>query len=131
MFILKLIQENNISKLEEQKVTIFKLSRNLKDYYVTTGTIIKNLDENNLCRTQILLKIDDNIEYFLNGKKVSESVYRDAIKGQMQKPDAIWYDLTNESLSSTLIQREQVSMTSGANPFFRLALPRSHEKARS
>lgn len=53
-------------KLEEQKVTIFKLSRNLKDYYVTTGTIIKNLDENNLCRTQVLLKIDDNIEYFLN-----------------------------------------------------------------
>ena len=53
-------------KLEEKKVTIFKLSRNLKDYYVTTGTIIKNLDENNLCRTQILLKIDDNIEYFLN-----------------------------------------------------------------
>ena len=53
-------------KLKEQKVTIFKLSRNLKDYYVTTGTIIKNLDENNLCRTQILLKIDDNIEYFLN-----------------------------------------------------------------
>lgn len=53
-------------KLEEQKVTIFKLSRNLKDYYVTTGTIIKNLDENNLCRTQILLKIDDNVEYFLN-----------------------------------------------------------------
>ena len=40
----------------------------------------------------------DNIEYFLNGKKVSESVYRDAIKGQMQKPDAIWYDLTNENL---------------------------------
>ena len=53
-------------KLEEKKVTIFKLSRNLKDYYVTTGTIIKNLDENNLCRTQILLKIDDYIEYFLN-----------------------------------------------------------------
>lgn len=53
-------------KLKEQKVTIFKLSRNLKDYYVTTGTIIKNLDENNLCRTQILLKVDDNIEYFLN-----------------------------------------------------------------
>ena len=25
-----------------------------------------HLDENNLCRTQILLKIDDNIEYFLN-----------------------------------------------------------------
>lgn len=52
--------------LKEEKVTIFKLSRNLKDYYVTTGTIIKNLEESNLCRTQIEVSIDDNIEYFLN-----------------------------------------------------------------
>ena len=26
----------------------------------------KNLNENNLCRSQIEVKIDDNIEYFLN-----------------------------------------------------------------
>ena len=52
--------------LKEEKVTIFKLSKNLKDYYVTTGTIIKNLEETNLCRTQIEVSIDDNIEYFLN-----------------------------------------------------------------
>ena len=52
--------------LKEEKVTIFKLSKNLKDYYVTTGTIIKNLEESNLCRTQIKVSIDDNIEYFLN-----------------------------------------------------------------
>ena len=52
--------------LKEEKVTIFKLSKNLKDYYVTTGTIIKNLEETNLCRTQIKVSIDDNIEYFLN-----------------------------------------------------------------
>ena len=52
--------------LKEEKVTIFKLSKNLKDYYVTTGTIIKNLEESNLCRTQIEVSIDDNFEYFLN-----------------------------------------------------------------
>lgn len=52
--------------LKEEVVTIFKLSRNLKDYYVTTGKIIKNLEESNLCRTQIEVSIDDNIEYFLN-----------------------------------------------------------------
>ena len=52
--------------LKEEKVTIFKLSKNLKDDYVTTGTIIKNLEESNLCRTQIEVSIDDNIEYFLN-----------------------------------------------------------------
>lgn len=53
-------------KLKEEKITIFKLSKNLKDYYVTTGTILENLNENNLCRTQIKIKVDDNIEYFLN-----------------------------------------------------------------
>lgn len=52
--------------LKEEKVTIFKLSRNLKDYYVTTGRIIRNLEESNLCRTQIELEIDKDIEYFLN-----------------------------------------------------------------
>ena len=52
--------------LKEEKVTIFKLSRNLKNYFVTTGTILKNLEEKNLCRTQIEVSIDDNIEYFLN-----------------------------------------------------------------
>ena len=53
-------------ELEEREITIFKLSRNLKDYYVTKGKIIKNLYENNLCRTQIEISVDDNIEYFLN-----------------------------------------------------------------
>ena len=52
--------------LKEDKVTIFKLSKNLKDYYVTTGTIINNLEESNLCRTQVEIIVDDNIEYFLN-----------------------------------------------------------------
>ena len=53
--------------LKEEKVTIFKLSRNLKDYFVTTGKIIKNLEETNLCRTQIEVEIDENIDYFLSG----------------------------------------------------------------
>ena len=53
-------------ELKEEKVTIFKLSKNLKNYYVTTGTILHNLNETNLCRTQIEIKVDENIEYFLN-----------------------------------------------------------------
>ena len=52
--------------LSEEKITIFKLSKNLKDYYVTTGRIVRNLYEDNLCRTQIYIDVDDNIEYFLN-----------------------------------------------------------------
>jgi len=53
-------------ELKEEKITIFKLSNNLKDYYVTTGKIIRNLNHNNLCRTQIEVEVDNNIEYFLN-----------------------------------------------------------------
>ena len=52
--------------LKEEKITLFKLSKNLKDYFVTTGKIIKNLEEKNLCRTQIEIAVDDSIEYFLN-----------------------------------------------------------------
>lgn len=53
-------------ELKEEKITIFKLSNNLKDYFVTTGKIIRNLNESNLCRTQIEIEVDENIEYFLN-----------------------------------------------------------------
>lgn len=52
--------------LKEEKITIFKLSRNLKDFYVTTGKIVRNLEESNLCRTQIEVQIDEDIQYFLN-----------------------------------------------------------------
>lgn len=51
--------------LKEDKVTIFKLSKNLKNYYVDTGVILKNLEKNNLCRTQIVIKFDNDIDYFL------------------------------------------------------------------
>lgn len=52
-------------ELKRQKITIFKLCRDLKNYFVTTGTIINNLNESNLCRTQIEIIIDNDIEYFL------------------------------------------------------------------
>lgn len=52
--------------LKKQKITIFKLSNNLKDYFVETGTIVENLNQDNLCRTQIKIILDDNISYFLN-----------------------------------------------------------------
>ena len=50
--------------LKETDITIFKLSKNLKDYYVSEGTITHNLCEGNLCRTQINIKLD-NVKYFL------------------------------------------------------------------
>ena len=52
-------------KLKEGDVTIFKLSNNLVDYYVAEGKLISNLEESNLCRTQINIKLEDT-SYFLN-----------------------------------------------------------------
>lgn len=51
-------------KLKEEAVTIFKLSNNLKDYVVMEGKIISNLDEDNLCRTQVKIQLEDT-SYFL------------------------------------------------------------------
>lgn len=51
--------------LKEQDITIFKLSNNLKDYYVSEGKITQNMDECNLCRTQIKIKVEDT-KYFLS-----------------------------------------------------------------
>ncbi|MFW6319246.1 MAG: hypothetical protein ACOC1L_03590 [Bacillota bacterium] len=50
--------------LKKAPITVFKLSNNLKDYYVSEGNIIRNLEEANLCRTQIRVSID-NTDYFL------------------------------------------------------------------
>ena len=45
---------------------------------------------------------NESVSYFLKGKKVSERLYRDAITMQDQKPDAIWYDLTDENVLSVM-----------------------------
>lgn len=52
-------------ELSPGKITIFKLSKNMKDYYLSTGEIKNNLSEKNLCRTQIQIGVDKNIGYFL------------------------------------------------------------------
>ena len=48
-------------ELKEEDVTIFRMKSDMKHYFVSEGHIIKNLDEKNLCRTQILVKADDDI----------------------------------------------------------------------
>ena len=77
-------------KLKEEVITIFKLSRNLKDYYVSTGKIIRNLNEDNLCRTQIEIGVDDDIEYFLtrpygNHHIIIYGDFKEEIKKYMRK----------------------------------------------
>ncbi|MBQ5391065.1 MAG: hypothetical protein IIU44_01705, partial [Spirochaetales bacterium] len=52
-------------EMREQPVTILRLSRELGSYWCAEGTIIRNLDEKTLCRTQIEVELD-------NGYQVSD-----------------------------------------------------------
>lgn len=52
-------------EMREDTITIFRLSADLKSYFLMTGKIITNLDEANLCRTQIRVKMDNDIECLL------------------------------------------------------------------
>jgi L-fucose isomerase-like protein len=50
--------------MKETEVTLFKLGADLSQFYVEEGKIVTNLTENNLCRTQIEVQLDD-VRYFL------------------------------------------------------------------
>lgn len=45
-------------KLKRQTVTVFRLSRDLNRFFVSTGEICDNLNDANLCRTQINVRMD-------------------------------------------------------------------------
>ncbi|MDP2944754.1 MAG: hypothetical protein Q8N86_00130 [Atribacterota bacterium] len=49
----------------EGEATIFKLSGDGKNYFVSGGEIIENLNKESLCRTQIRLKMNEDVKYFL------------------------------------------------------------------
>ncbi len=51
--------------LKEEDVTIFRLSADLKNFFVSDGTILKNLEEADLCRTQILVKFEEDVSEIL------------------------------------------------------------------
>ena len=70
-FTLKTHYESGIGvaikgEMKEGVVTIFKLAKDLKHYFVSKGEIVENLSEDNLCRTQIKIKFDKDVSYFLN-----------------------------------------------------------------
>lgn len=46
-------------ELQETDVTIFRMSSDLKSYYVAEGRIVQNLSDRDLCRTQIKVELDD------------------------------------------------------------------------
>jgi len=51
--------------IKEGKATIFKVSRDGKEYFVSGGEIIENLNSENLCRTQIRFRMNEGVKYFL------------------------------------------------------------------
>ena len=52
-------------KLKKTRIGVFRLSSNLKDFYYDEGVILENLEEENLCRTQIRVKMDNEIDNML------------------------------------------------------------------
>ncbi len=52
--------------VEEGPVTIFKCGGSKLDkYYVSSGQIVENLDDDNMCRTQLKVHVDSDITYFV------------------------------------------------------------------
>ena len=52
-------------KLKEGPVTVFKCDGLMNEYFVSRAQLLENLSEFNLCRTQIRLKMDRPVTYFL------------------------------------------------------------------
>lgn len=46
-------------ELGEEPVTVLRLAKDLKTYWVAEGRIVGNLNESSLCRTQIEVRLDD------------------------------------------------------------------------
>ena len=51
-------------KIAEGPVTVFKTSGDLSRHFTAEGTLLANLEEKDLCRTQVLLRLG-NTDYFL------------------------------------------------------------------
>lgn len=52
-------------EMEEGDVTLFKVSGDMGRYYICEARLEGNMYESNLCRTQLLLRTDSDMRYFL------------------------------------------------------------------
>lgn len=52
--------------MKEENVTIFKINSNLENYEIFEGKIAENLNKNNLCRTQIKINFNEDINEMLD-----------------------------------------------------------------
>ncbi len=51
--------------LPKKRIIVFRLSSDLKHYFLATGEVIEDLAENNLCRTQIKVHMDCDVHTLL------------------------------------------------------------------
>lgn len=52
-------------ELKKGKITVFRISSDLKRYFLSSGRIVKNTDDKNLCRTQIDVALDKPVTELL------------------------------------------------------------------
>ncbi|MGE5631814.1 MAG: hypothetical protein ACM3TR_12040 [Caulobacteraceae bacterium] len=83
-------------EVEEGPVTVFKCGGNRLDkYFVCSGQLIENLDDENMCRTQIRVCLDGNVSYFFRNPLANHHLI---VKGDYSK-------LINEFMYSTDCKR--------------------------
>jgi L-fucose isomerase-like protein len=62
-------------RIEEGPVTLVKVhGLGLERYWVATGRITANLTDENACRTQIRVKLDGSVDYFLKASLANHHV---------------------------------------------------------
>lgn len=62
-------------RMEEGPVTLVKVhGPGLERYWVSSGRLIGNLSEDDACRTQIRVKLDGSVDYFLNASLANHHV---------------------------------------------------------
>ncbi|NLW17504.1 MAG: hypothetical protein GX033_07695 [Firmicutes bacterium] len=52
-------------KIRSGRCTVFKLSSDCSQFFVSGGEIVDNLERSNLCRTQLRITLDEDVNYFL------------------------------------------------------------------
>ncbi|MBR0137535.1 MAG: hypothetical protein IJM15_03930 [Erysipelotrichaceae bacterium] len=52
-------------KIAKGDITVFKCSGLMDRYFISRARLLENLSEANLCRTQIRIKLEENVDYFL------------------------------------------------------------------
>jgi L-fucose isomerase-like protein len=78
-------------KLKNEDITVFKCGgSDLSSYFVSKGKILDNPDSPNRCRTQIRIKLNQNVNYFFQNPIANHHIiirgdYEDIISGFMRK----------------------------------------------